>query len=188
MKQSIIGFILIMSFWNAQALRPLGSSVGRFELIPYPVAFKDIEPTSTFDLLERYLIISNKTGKLLTIIFFHKKDTGAQGSIFVPVCPKRAADSLIKPRRVSGFALPEYKWYEKRGTGFGKNKIVDVLLHAPLEGFTVYEKGEEVPQKPEIVMSKKQNAIHSYFYDIVPTENADNERGFEIKQVTGKAR
>lgn len=160
---------------------------GRFVMNPYPEGFKNVVPTSQFDVLDCYVIFSNKTNGPLKVTFYHKKDSIGIGQDIVVLPEGKAGSSKLEKGMITGFALPIIKWCDKQGTGGVSPKgarIIDVLKHAPVIGFSVTKLKDPVPQKPMIDLPKERANFPSFFYDILTSR--DNN-GFEVKQSTGMA-
>jgi hypothetical protein len=186
-KKFLLLCVTLSSLCYADRPKEVGLShhVGRFEMVPYPTEFKEITPTSRFDLIECYVVFSNKTNEDLHVTFYHKKDLVGVGQTSVAIPEGQLGTSLVRKKMITGFALPEFKWHEERGMGFGKNKLVEVLMHAPVAGFSLSKTGESIPEKPQVLLPKNRECIPTFFYDIVCSKD---KRGFRVQRVSGRAR
>lgn len=166
----------------------LNYQVGRFVIHPYPERFKPIAPTSRFDVLDCYVVLSNHTKYALKVTYFHRKDGDNGTSNFIAVPEGKSGTGKLAPYLITGFALPRVKWCELLGTGGaspGKARLVEVLKSAPVAGFALTRAQEPIPTLPQYMLPQERKNFPTYFFDILVSKH---DSGFEVKEASGYAR
>lgn len=161
----------------------IGHKFGKFEINPYPEKVKEILPNDRFEVLDCYIIINNKTSKILKINFFYRKDRLDKPSDIVPLPNDRNYQNLINSKRITGFVVPKIKWLEKINLELSINDIAnkfEIIKNAPVIGFSITQINDDFAVIPEFLLPKDRGANTTFFYDIITSQK---KPGFEVHQL-----
>lgn len=161
----------------------IGHRFGKFEISPYPDKVREILPNDRFEVVDCYIIINNKTSKILKVNFFYRKDRLDKPSDIIPLPTEKNYQNLINSNRITGFVVPKIKWLEKINVESSIHDIVnkfDIIKNAPVVGFSISLINEDSPFMPEFLLPKDRPTNATFSYNIVPITK---KPGFEVHQI-----